>query len=120
MSAYAELETQVKDADILKKSLDDLKIEYTTNAKGIKFYGKKEGMDIDVYIPKYKFGFVKKADGKYDLVADSDYTKQYNSVKRKYAENIARSVAARAGFLISEVVEQPNGEVKLIVKRRAY
>lgn len=119
MSAFAKVSTQIKSKDILKKTLAELGFSAQEGAKGVRFYG-QAAMDLDVYVPQHKFGFVKNAtDNTYDLVGDSDFKGKYENVKQKYSEIASKQMLQAQGFTVETKV-LADGQVKLVGRRSAY
>lgn len=119
MSAFASVSTEIKDLSLLKQSLDDLGMRYDENTKGVNFWGRGP-MDLDLHVTGHKFGFVKNANGTYDLVGDSDYKKSFNKVRQKYSENVVKNIVRQRGFKVADVKQQANGKLTVTIKRRTY
>lgn len=120
MSAFARVQTQIKDLNILKQSLSDLNMKFESNAKDVRFYGKGP-QDLEVYVSSHRIGFVKNAnDNSLDLVGDSDYKKQFDKIRQKYSENVTRKIIQQRGYLVAEVKAETNGNIVLVAKRQSY
>jgi hypothetical protein len=83
MSAFAKVKTQIKDLNMLKKSLDDLGMKYTMNAKNVPFWQTKP-QDLDLHVVSHRLGFIKEKDS-YVLVGDSDFQSTFNRIRQKYS-----------------------------------
>lgn len=119
MSSTAKVTTQIKDLEVLKKSLRDLNLKFSTNSKNVHFYG-SGAQDLDVYISSHRFGFAKQADGLFQLVADSDYRGTYNQVLQKYSENLIRKEIQKRNFKVASTKVLEDGTIRMVVKQRAF
>lgn len=95
-------------------------MKFESDAKDVYFYG-RQPISLDLYVAGHKFGFVKNAETNcYDLMADSDYKKQFNKVRQKYAENTVKNIVKARGFTVAGIKAQANGQLTVTIKRRAY
>lgn len=127
MSHFSRIKTQMKDKDLVLKTLSDLGFSYE-DAEGLTVRGfLGEGMPVDIKIPlkgSYDVGLRKRETG-YELVADwfgvrglnqQDFTEKLN---QRYAYHATRSRLEEQGFdLVEEAVEE-TGQIRLVLRRMA-
>ena len=137
MSAYTEQQTQITDADILKKCLaekgytPDKVEEHATPQPLVDFQGRqthyvhKDGDKAEIIIRRKHvggaandIGFRKQADGSYAAVI-SQYDKHKHNdawmadLKKSYAEKKIRKIASQQGMTFLKRVEGKDGSYKL-------
>jgi hypothetical protein len=125
MSHFSTIKTQITDAEILIKSLQDLGFSVQSSAQVRGHNGLRLQADVVAVLPgHYDLGWTKNADGTYDLVADLwGVAKQHNqqqlldSINQKYAVNKTISEIKRLGYNLAKQTVQEDGTVKLIVQR---
>jgi len=130
MSHFSRIRTTFRHQEALVLCMQELgyTVETDTTIKGyhglhnVDIAAKKSG--------KYALGFVKNADGSYDLVADwwgvagkgeqkiaEELKQQAGAIQQEYARKIMLEQAMKDGFeLVSEKNEQ-DGTVRLVVRR---
>jgi hypothetical protein len=125
MSHFSTIKTQITDAEILIKSLQDLGFTVASTAQVRGHNGLRLQADVVAVLPgHYDLGWTKNADGTYDLVADLwGVAKQHNqqqllySINQKYAVNKTISEIKRLGYNLTKTTVQEDGTIKLIVQR---
>lgn len=125
MSHFSTIKTQITDAEILIKSLQDLGFTVASSAQVRGHNGLRLQADVVAVLPgHYDLGWTKNADGTYDLVADLwGVAKQHNqqqlldSINQKYAVNKTIGEIRRLGYNLTKQAVQADGTIKLIVQR---
>ena len=127
MSHFSRIKTQMKDKDLVLKTLSDLGFQYETgeglNVRG--FLG--AGMPVDVRIKfqnSYDIGLRETEHG-YEVVADWYGVKGITEkalterLNQRYAYNATRSRLEEQGFdMVEEEVEE-TGQIRLVLRRMA-
>lgn len=125
MSHFSTIKTQITDAEILIKSLQDqgFTVQSAEQVRG--HNGLRLQADVVAVLPgHYDLGWTKNADGTFDLVADLwGVAKQHNqqqlldSINQKYAVNKTISEIKRLGYNLTKHTQGADGTIKLIVER---
>lgn len=123
MSHFTTIKTQIKDIEILEKSLNELGYDNLKKNDIIRGYlGNKESADLVIKKNNgYDIGF-KKEGQVYNLVADFWGVEESQEaftqkVMQKYSYNVVKEEALGQGFNISEEISQSDGTIKLVVQR---
>ena len=130
MSHFSRIRTTFRHHEALVQCMQELgySVETDTTIKG--YHGLH---NVDIAARKsngYALGFVKNADGVYDLVADwwgvngkneqkvaEELKRQAGAIQQEYAKKMVLEQARKEGFeLVSEKNEQ-DGTVQLVVRR---
>lgn len=125
MSHFTKIKTKLYNLDTLKKSLTDLKLEWTTEGNVIRGYQGQEH-NVEIGIPQkngYDIGF--RWNGvEYDLVADLMYWDQptsldrfLNQVQQRYAYNTILELSEKQNFQFTSVENQQDGSIRLLLNR---
>lgn len=125
MSHFTKIRTRLYSLDILKKSLSDLNLNWTSDVNSVRGY-KSSTHDAELVIQqenKYDIGF--KWNGKeYELVADLMYWSQevsvekfLNNINQRYAYNAVLSVSEKEGFNFTQTETKEDGSIKLTLRR---
>ena len=125
MSHFSKIKTTIKDLDVLKKSLTDLSITWTTDIKAIKGY-KNQSEFANLIIKQqnnYDVGFTWNG-LEYQLIADLQFWQQPWSIElflekitQRYAYNSIINITSGQGFQPIEEVTEENGTIKLVLQR---
>lgn len=125
MSHFSKIKTSLKDINLLKKSLTDLSIIWSTDVHLIKGY-KDQNHFANLVIKQnnnYDIGFTWNG-MEYQLVADLQFWQQpwsvqlfLDKVTQRYAYNSIIDVTREQGFQSVEEVIRDNGSIKLVVQR---
>ena len=130
MSHYSRVKTQFHNREALLASLTNLGYEVETDTV-IQGHHGEHTVDIAVRTTKgYGVGFVKSADGTYDLVADwwgvagtderkisQELAQQAGAIQKEYAKKMVIEQAARDGFEIVSQTEEQDGTLRIVVRR---
>lgn len=125
MSHFTKIKTKLYNLDTLKKSLTDLKLEWTTESNVIRGYQGQEH-SVEIRIPQkngYDIGFRWNAI-EYDLVADLMYWDQptsldrfLNQIQQRYAYNTILELSEKQNFQFTSVENQQDGSIRLLLNR---
>jgi len=121
MSKFVKIRTELRDLALIKRALDDLRLEWKPNVEYVHRYsGKREQAAVLVNAPGVHFG-LREQDGRYEVMADDMYLRALNAtlaqVTQRYAYHKVLADAALAGF---ELVEENVGRdqvIRLTVRR---
>lgn len=131
MSHFSRVKTAFRDRSILAQCLEEM--GYRVEAGGtIRGYHGVQQVDLAVAGRNgYGIGFVRNADGCYDLLADSwgvkgadkrmleSLRRDYPRLQQEYAKRMVREQTQREGYSIIEEEEQEDGSVRIVVRRWA-
>lgn len=125
MSHFSKIKTTLKDLTLLKKSLNDLGVEWDQNVHTIKGYKTQECF-ANLVIKQnnsYDIGFTWNG-SEYQLVADLQFWQQpwsielfLDKVTQRYAYNSILKATELQGFQPMEEVTQENGIIRLTLQR---
>ncbi len=125
MSHFSKIKTTLKDLSLLKKALNDLSINWTTEAKEIRGY-KNQSTCANIVISQnnnYDIGFVWTG-FEYQLVADLQFWQQSWSVElfldkitQRYAYHSILQATEQQGFKKVEQVNLEDDSIKLTLQR---
>ena len=117
MSHFNTLRSKLSDAEILKASLQDLGLVFTTHADVRGDHGQRVQADIVVTLPgNCDLGWIQNEKGSFDLIADlwgvsrhNNLSQLLNAINQKYAINQTLAAAKQSGLQQAKVhlVVQP-------------
>ena len=125
MSHFSKIKTKLYDRNILKKSLSDLKLEWTEQNQQIVGY-QKQTHDAEIIVKqsnKYDIGF--KWNGvEYELVTDLMFWAQpysvdkfLNQINQRYAYNSIVQVSERENFNFTQSENSQDGSIRVLLTR---
>ena len=127
MSHFTKIKTKLYDLNTLKKSLSDLKLEWTAEKHVITGYkGQQHKAEIVIKQENnYDFGF--RWNGvEYELVADLMFWAQpysvdkfLNQLNQRYAYNAVLKVSEKQNFQFTQIENKQNGSIRLVLRRYA-
>lgn len=120
MSRFVSIKTELRDGEILKESLQELKCTVIPQTE-MTVYAKTQPIRFLAIAPFGRVGFRINDLGQYELVGDEDVLKkQGNFVEKltqRYAYNKVIKEAQKAGFsLIKEEVMEDNS-IKVVIRK---
>jgi len=125
MSHFSKIKTALKDLNILKKSLSDLKISYNEKDQLIRGY-KDQTIFANLVINQnnnYDVGFIWNG-SEYQLVADLQFWQQpwsvdlfLDKVTQRYAYNSILEATSKEGFKTVLETTHENGVLSLTLQR---
>ena len=125
MSHFSKIKTKLYDRNILKKSLSDLKLEWTEQNQQIVGY-QKQTHDAEIIVKQsnnYDIGF--KWNGvEYELVTDLMFWAQpysvdkfLNQINQRYAYNSIVQVSERENFNFTQSENSQDGSIRVLSTR---
>ena len=125
MSHFGKIKTKLYDRNILKKSLSDLKLEWTEQNQQIVGY-QKQTHDAEIIVKQsnnYDIGF--KWNGvEYELVTDLMFWAQpysvdkfLNQINQRYAYNSIVQVSERENFNFTQSENSQDGSIRVLLTR---
>ena len=125
MSHFSKIKTKLYDRNILKKSLSDLKLEWTEQNQQIVGY-QKQTHDAEIIVKQsnnYDIGF--KWNGvEYELVTDLMFWAQpysvdkfLNQINQRYAYNSIMQVSERENFNFTQSENSQDGSIRVLLTR---
>ena len=125
MSHFSKIKTKLYDRNILKKSLSDLKLEWTEQNQQIAGY-QKQTHDAEIIVKQsnnYDIGF--KWNGvEYELVTDLMFWAQpysvdkfLNQINQRYAYNSIVQVSERENFNFTQSENSQDGSIRVLLTR---
>ena len=125
MSHFTKIKTKLYNLNTLKKSLTDLNIDWTVQAKNVRGY-QNTTHEAELIIQqdnKHDIGF--KWNGvEYELITDLMFWSQnisvdkfLNRINQRYAYNSIIGVSEKEGFNFAEAETNQDGSVRLVLRR---
>jgi hypothetical protein len=128
MSHFTKIKTKLYNLDLLKKSLTDLKLQWSNENQEIKDYnGGLQKVDIIVKQENnYDLGF-KWNGSEYELVADLMFWSQPTSVDKflgqlnqRYAYNSIIQLSEKENFSFAQTKNSQDGSISLVLRRYSF
>nr|BCG67656.1 conserved protein [Haptophyceae sp. NIES-3900] len=126
MSHFSKIKTSLRDLDTLKMTLSDLEIAWQTNSQVIRGYNNQtHEAQLVIKQPNnnYDVGFCWNGN-EFELVSDLQFWDQKYSVEsfldkvsQRYAYNSIISESSRKGFQATEMTNQEDGSIRLVINR---
>ncbi len=116
MSKFVRINTELREADIVMRALDDLKIPYEKNQPYRHVYSRREEVvPIVVRQRGAYFGLRQPAEGPLEVIGDDMQMRAINQtieqVQQRYAYHLVLRETQKAGF---DLVEETTGQDKVI------
>ena len=127
MSHFTTIKTEIRDPEILKKTLSDLKFEFQENGKISGYQGRVENADIVVKIfGSWYFGFNKSlGEENYEIRGANEVLKQkeikesINLIRGEYAYRKIIHESRKRGFSLVQEERLRTGTIKLVLRKVA-
>lgn len=122
MSKFVKVQTQLREPQLIKQALDDLKLRYDEDARFVHVWSGFAGVvPFVVKVSGAQFGLRPTDAGAYEVVADDmmmgRIRPQLERLQQRYAYHAVKAATAEAGF---DVVEETVGRdevIRLTVRR---
>ena len=122
MSKFVKVQTQLRDLNLIKQALDDLKLTYSENANFVHMWSGFRGqVPLVVNVRHAKFGLRATDAGDYEVIGDdmqmNVIRQELAHIQQRYAYHTVRQATAQAGF---DLVEESVGRdqvIRLTVRR---
>jgi hypothetical protein len=116
MSKFVKVQTQLRDLNLVKHALDDLKLAYTENTNFVHTWSGFRGqVPLVVKVRNAHFGLRPTDVGDYEVIGDdmqmSVIRPELQRIQQRYAYHAVRQATAEAGF---ELVEENVGRDQVI------
>jgi hypothetical protein len=116
MSKFVKVKTQLRDLNLIKHALDDLKLTYLENANFTHMWSGFRGqVPLVVKVNHAQFGLRSTPEGEYEVIGDDMQMKviqkELAHIQQRYAYHAVRQATAEAGF---ELVEENVGRDQVI------
>jgi hypothetical protein len=116
MSKFVKVKTQLRDLNLIKHALDDLKLGYQENANFVHMWSGFRGqVPLLVKVNHAQFGLRETPSGEYEVIGDDMQMgvirKELGQIQQRYAYHAVLQATAEAGF---ELVEENQGNDKVI------
>lgn len=122
MSKFVKIVTEFRDLTLVKRALDELKIDYQENAQFVHIWsGFKGKVPLLVKPQGVKFGLRATGDGVYEVIGDdmemAHIRTTVNQLQQRYAYHKVLAESARAGFNLVEEKVGVDNVIRLTVRR---
>ena len=116
MSKFVKVQTQLRDLNLIKHALDDLRLVYQENASFVHTWSGFRGqVPLVVKVSHAQFGLRETQSGEYEVIGDdmqmAVIRKELGQIQQRYAYHAVLQATAEAGF---ELVEENQGNDKVI------
>jgi hypothetical protein len=122
MSKFVKIQTELHDLNLLKRALDELRLEYREDARYTHIFSGFSGrLPLVVRKDHLTFGFRTREDGAYELVADDMQLRHIRpllgQIQQRYALHKVVQEAEAAGFALVEQTTGKDDVIRLTVRR---
>ena len=116
MSKFVKVQTQLRDINLIKHALDDLKLSYKENANFTHLWSGFRGqVPLVVKVSHAQFGLRATDSGEYEVIGDDMQMKvirkELGQIQQRYAYHAVRQATSQAGF---DLVEENVGRDQVI------
>lgn len=116
MSKFVKVQTQLRDINLIKHALDDLKLSYNENANFTHSWSGFRGqVPLVVKVSHAQFGLRATDSGEYEVIGDDMQMKiirkELGQIQQRYAYHAVREATSQAGF---DLVEENVGRDQVI------
>jgi hypothetical protein len=116
MSKFVKVKTQLRDLNLVKHALDDLKLNYQENANFVHTWSGFRGqVPLVVKVNHAQFGLRATTTGEYEVIGDDMQMgiirKELGQIQQRYAYHAVMQATSEAGF---ELVDEKVGNDKVI------
>ena len=124
MSKFVRVQTQLRDLNLIKRALDDLKLDYAENQRYVHTFSRFSGIvPLVIRQQNMAFGLRATEDGAYEIIGDDMHLRairpQFDRLQQRYAYHTVLAATNEAGFdLVEENVGRDN-VIRLTVRRWA-
>lgn len=122
MSKFVRVQTAIRDIELVKRALDDLKIEYQENTRYIHRYsGFKGNVPLLIKQKRAQFGLRPAQDDTYEVIGDdmemAYINKTMGQVQQRYAYHKVLEETNKAGFALVEEQVGADQVIRMTVRR---
>lgn len=124
MSKFVKVSTELRDLVVIKRALEDLKVEYRENELFVhRWSGFKGEVPLVVHHPTVTFGLRPAADDaeRYEVIGDDMQMRQIQAqverIQQRYAYHKVLAETEKAGFSLVEEQTDKGNVIRLTVRR---
>ncbi len=124
MSKFVKVSTELRDLALIKRALDDLKVQYAANERFVHRWSGFQGeVPLVIYHPTVTFGLRPAADDaeRYEVIGDDMQMRQIKGqverIQQRYAYHKVLAETAKAGFTLVEEETDKGNVIRLTVRR---
>ncbi|MCB0061837.1 MAG: DUF1257 domain-containing protein [Caldilineaceae bacterium] len=122
MSKFVRVQTALRDLSLVKRSLEDLKLDYQENAQYVHiFSGFKGKVPLVVKQNRVQFALREAADETYEVIGDdmqmATINKLMGQVQQRYAYHKVLEETSKAGFSLVEEQVGNDQVIRMTVRR---
>jgi hypothetical protein len=122
MSKFVQIQTELRDVALIKRSLDDLKLPYRENERYAHRWSGFEGqVPLVVETRGVRFGLRETDDGVYELIGDDMQMRTLRStlgqIQQRYAYHKVLAEVSKAGFDLVEEKAGADQVIRMTVRR---
>ena len=122
MSKFVKVRTELRNVELVKRALDDLRLVYEENARYHHlFSGSSEVAALVVRAPEGVFGLKPDAQGALVIMGDSmqlaGVRQTLQQIQQRYAYHMVVQETARAGFAVVEEQTGRDQVIRMTVRR---
>lgn len=122
MSKFVQIQTQLREPEMIKQALDRLQLTYTEDSAYVHYWsGSKHTVPLLVESGRLKFGLRPTEDGSYEVVGDDMQMglvrSIVNKVSQQYAYAMVVEETTKAGFNLVEESIGNDDTIRLTVRR---
>ena len=122
MSKFVRVQTTLQDLSLVKRSLEDLKLDYKENAQYVHiFSGFKGKVPLLVKQNRVQFALREAADDSYEVIGDDmqmvHINKIMGQVQQRYAYHKVLEETSKAGFALVEEQVGNDQVIRMTVRR---
>jgi len=122
MSKFVKVKTQLRDLNLIKHALDDLKLVYQENANFIHTWSGFRGqVPLVVKVNHAQFGLRETQSGEFEVIGDdmqmAVIRKELGQIQQRYAYHAVLQATAQAGFDLVEENQGSDRVIRMTVRR---
>jgi hypothetical protein len=122
MSKFVKVKTELRDLALVKRALEDLKLNYAENERFAHVWsGYRDQLPLVVKEPRAQFGFRLTDEGVYEALGDDMQMAQIRStlqqVQQRYAYHKVLAEVEQAGFALVEENVGKDHVIRMTVRR---
>lgn len=122
MSKFVKIKTELREVALIKRALDDLKLNYGENQHYTHLWSGFRGeVPLLVKQARATFGFRPNADGVYEAIGDDMQLAQIRTtvdqIQQRYAYHKVRAEVEQAGFALVEERVGKDNVIRMTVRR---
>ena len=122
MSKFVKISTELRDLNMIKRSLADLQLDYTENQRFVHHWSGYDAVTpLVIKTHRAHFGLRAADDGVYEVIGDDMQMKQLrvtlDQIQQRYAYHKVLAEVEQAGFSLVEEKTGADNVIRLTVRR---